>query len=189
MASSPSCNRYRSQQRGQTPSAAEDPFKVHSAADPSEETNLIIKTTDGKDVLVDDEDYDLLSQHSWSASTGYARRSVMGASIAMHRQLMHPAQGLVVDHKNGNPLDNRKDNLRVVTQRENSRNRGPSKTNRLGHLGVAYDHRFGLFAAYIEREILGHFATLEEAVEARLTEERKRWGVQPRREAAFNALG
>jgi hypothetical protein len=132
------------------------------------ENCLILKTTDGKDVLIDDEDCPLLSPYSWSATTGYAVRRVGGTLLSMHRQLMRTGPGLVVDHINGNPLDNRKENLRVVTQRENCRNRGPSKSNRTGHLGVSYDWRFQVYAAHINRELIGHFPTLSEAVTARL---------------------
>ena len=63
-----------------------------------------------------------------------------------------------------NPLDNRKENLRVVTHQENCRNRGPSKSNRTGHLGVSYDWRFQVYAAHIDREVIGHFPTLSEAI-------------------------
>lgn len=105
----------------------------------------------------------------------------------MHRQIMTPEPGLVVDHINGNPLDNRRENLRVVTQQVNSWNRRQSNTNRSGHLGVCFDHRFQLYAAHINGETIGHFPTLEEAVRARLLEERDRRGVQPRRREAFEA--
>jgi hypothetical protein len=44
-------------------------------------------------------------------------------SIFMHRQIMQPPDGLVVDHINGNGLDNRWCNLRICTQRQNTHNR------------------------------------------------------------------
>lgn len=84
-----------------------------------------IKTVQGAAILVDDEDYMMLSQWKWSAhlTNGglYAKRFqvIDGRQriIAMHRQLMGLKHGdkLVVDHIDDNGLNNQKNNLRVTT--------------------------------------------------------------------------
>jgi hypothetical protein len=74
-------------------------------------------------VLVDEEDYEKLSKFKWflnkGKNTNYAKNKKIGS---MHRFLMKPFPGQVVDHINGNGLDNRKNNLRLASLSENRRN-------------------------------------------------------------------
>ena len=97
--------------------------------------------TKGQVSIVDDEDYEFLSKWKWSAQKVetktwikyYAvRRSHNGKphKIYMHREITKPTEGFVVDHINGYTLDNRKLNLRICTQKENSRNQVKSKSER-----------------------------------------------------------
>jgi len=53
---------------------------------------------------------------------GYARGTVNGKRVKMHRYLMNFPRGLVIDHIDGNGLNNCKANLRLCTQAENARN-------------------------------------------------------------------
>ena len=87
-----------------------------------------IKLTQGKFALVDDEDFERVSQYKWTAEkcskseNYYARNRTINAK--MHRLIMGVCKSkLVVDHVNHRTLDNRKENLRVCTQKENLRNR------------------------------------------------------------------
>lgn len=58
-------------------------------------------------------------------------------TVLLHHEVIgRPEDGLVIDHVNGDPLDNRKQNLRICTQRENSLNRTMDAANRLGFKGV-----------------------------------------------------
>ena len=92
-----------------------------------------IPLTQGYDAIVDDEDYDSLSGFKWFAcvyTNGvYAMRgrriSEPGTQkhIRMHRQIMNAPDGMLVDHINRNPLDNRRENLRLVTLAQNNRNK------------------------------------------------------------------
>ena len=95
-----------------------------------------IPITKGYVAVVDDDDYDWLSKHRWCASVdkrdqyvsvrttmykyfeGYKWRR----GIKMHRMILDAKPGEVVDHINGDPLDNRRENLRLCTLKENSRN-------------------------------------------------------------------
>ena len=88
----------------------------------------------GYTVLIDDEDYDQISQHKWyvydhrKLKTVYARRMTLGAiktkkHVSLHREIMG-FPDCMVDHINGNGLDNRRCNLRLCNPGENSRNRG-----------------------------------------------------------------
>ena len=83
----------------------------------------------------------------------------------MHQLLVGDIEkGMVVDHINGDKLDNRKANLRVCTKSENQVNRRVAK-GRCGYLGVA--KHYGKFQARIRRNkkriYLGRFDTAEEA--------------------------
>jgi hypothetical protein len=87
-----------------------------------------IKLTKDKFTIVDVEDYQKLAQHDWhlwesGSYNQYAIRYEKGKSLKMHREIMNAPVGLVVDHKNGDGLDNRKENLRVVTRTQNHYNR------------------------------------------------------------------
>ena len=98
---------------------------------------MAIPLTKGKFTLVDGEDYIWLSQWKWYAQkskyTSYAARTQYGShakgwrgkvtKIDISREIMHPPSELVVDHINGNGLDNRKRNLRICTQSENCKNK------------------------------------------------------------------
>jgi hypothetical protein len=71
--------------------------------------------------LVDDEDYYFLNRFKWSLDTdGYAVSS--GYRYKMHRLIMAATPKKVVDHINRNKIDNRKENLRLVSARENTYN-------------------------------------------------------------------
>jgi hypothetical protein len=76
---------------------------------------------------VDEADYELLVKYPWHAQmTGYAACSSLGQS--MHRFLLQPPRDMQIDHINGNKLDNRRENLRVVTHAQNQMNR-PARAN------------------------------------------------------------
>lgn len=85
--------------------------------------------------IVDDEDFDYLNQWKWSGWE-YAKRKdkELGIIISMHRIIMGAKHGDIIDHINGNKLDNRKENLRFCTARENSQNL--EHNHKVGYKGV-----------------------------------------------------
>ncbi len=92
-----------------------------------------IELTQGKLAIVDDADFENLSQFAWYAAkhrkTFYAMRSggyrdgKQLAAIRMHRQIVGAKVGEQVDHRDGNGLDNRRENLRFCDSVSNARNR------------------------------------------------------------------
>lgn len=81
-----------------------------------------IKLTHNKHALVDDDDYEWLKQWKWHCSVyGYAVVSD-GTAQFMHRMVIKAPRGIKVDHINGNRLDNRKENLRIVSDSQNRMN-------------------------------------------------------------------
>lgn len=96
----------------------------------------------GKFALVDDQDYALLSQHRWYLTPkGYAsaypcKNGLKASQIKMHRVIMNPPKTLVVDHINHNKLDNRRCNLRVVSELANRQNPPRGSLNTSGTTGV-----------------------------------------------------
>ena len=98
-----------------------------------------IQLTKGYVALVDDDDYDWLSKYKWNAtvdkrekhSTYVSARTTIykhfegykwRRSVKMHRLIMDAKPGEIVDHINRDPLDNRRENLRICTAAENARN-------------------------------------------------------------------
>jgi len=110
-----------------------------------------IKLTQGKETLVDDDDYEMLNEHKWHAAKAgnkyYAVRSLSTQSdgtrkrLKMHRAIIKPTDELEIDHRNGNTLDNRKENLRECTHQQNQANRRLGKDNTSGYKGVSYKKR------------------------------------------------
>jgi hypothetical protein len=76
-----------------------------------------------KFTLIDDEDFEYLASFRWFCSGSYPYRKAGDLKVFMHRELLKCPPCYVVDHIDGDPFNNQKNNLRVVTQRENSQNR------------------------------------------------------------------
>lgn len=97
-----------------------------------------IQLTRGRFALVDKEDYEWLSVFTWHCTNhGYAsRKDKNNISHYMHRDIMRPETGLVIDHINGDKLDNRKQNLRVCSQMQNAWNSKSHKDSKVKYRGV-----------------------------------------------------
>lgn len=133
-----------------------------------------IPLTRGAVALIDEADAPELLRHKWYALVVekhvYAARREQPKLILMHRQLTVAPTGMLVDHIDGDGLNNRRANLRLATQAQNLMNRtGPAAHNALGLLGVRL--RYGRYEANIrsggKQIYLGSYATAEEAVVAR----------------------
>jgi hypothetical protein len=137
-----------------------------------------IPLTQGKAAIVDDENFSGLSAFRWRAqksSSGkyYACRSEnwkrgKRPTTHMHREVLRPKDGEQVDHINGDTLDNRRENLRICGQLQNSYNRTSQKNNTSGFKGVS--ELRGKFVAYIayngKQRHIGCFDTAAEAASA-----------------------
>lgn len=128
----------------------------------------------GRFALVDDSDFETLAQFRWHINgTGYAVGSVRvnGARkrVYLHRYLLDAQPGQIVDHIDGNPLNNTRANLRLVTRAQNQWNR-KAQQNASGYKGVSWHRGHQKYYARIQvhnrRHFLGYFETAEEAAEA-----------------------
>lgn len=137
-----------------------------------------IKLSRNKIAIVDDEDFEYLSLHKWHVQSKneinfYAARAKIENGkqvfVFMHREIVKCDQQYVVDHIDGNSLNNIKENLRICTKQQNSCNRRIHKTNSTGYKGV-YIHKSGRIAAkitYLGKQYhLGYFDDAKIAHEA-----------------------
>lgn len=100
------------------------------------------------------------------SKAGYREVKLNGSTYKSHRILWKIANGFdpdMIDHIDGNRLNNRHDNLRLATRQENGANRGLSCNNKSGYKGVAWHTRDMCWDAYItvdgERIVLGRSET------------------------------
>lgn len=101
-------------------------------------------TSSGKMFKFDIEDFDKVKQYSWSFTNGYvmAYDKNLKKNIYLHQLIMNRIgvdDGLVVDHIDRNKSNNRRNNLRIVTYQDNSRNCSLSKRNTSGITGVTWN--------------------------------------------------
>ena len=132
-----------------------------------------IQLTQGKYALVDDEDYDELNKHNWylkkNYNTCYAIRTKYKTNdkIRMHRIIMNCPKDKIIDHINGDGLDNRKENLRICTMSQNLGNSKLRKDNKSGIKGVYWDKNRNKWIAQIKinykKKCLGRFDNINEA--------------------------
>jgi len=141
----------------------------------------LVPLTQGFKAKVDDEDYERVMHYKWQTNrNGYQNRAI--SSVGRARVYMHhivlsisttELNGKEVDHINNDPLDNRKENLRLVSHTTNMRNTRRHKER----VGLCYNKKAKLWMAYLDRpdrlrKYLGYRKTKDEALklvkEARL---------------------
>lgn len=144
------------------------------------EQSFKIPLTQGKVALMDDTDYPLISQYKWCASRSrgvyYAIRKYTKAgdtfqsTVSMHRLIMELNMGEECDHINNNGLDNRRSNLRIVTNSQNQMNCRKQLNTSSKFKGVSWCKNAEKWKAYITfnriRYNLGSFNSEVEAAKA-----------------------
>jgi len=128
-----------------------------------------IKLKNGIYTIIDNDIDDIILNKNWVLSShGYVCRFEKGKCFLLHREIMNAKFGEIIDHINGNILDNRKVNLRFCTHAENMFNKKIYKNNKCGYKGVHYDKGSFRVIIYFNRKRInvGNYATALEAAEA-----------------------
>jgi hypothetical protein len=133
---------------------------------------------EGEWTIIEPKDYYWLNELKWSVGGKdgkfYALRGIKTGPreiklISMHREIMKAPAGILVDHRNCDALDNRRENLRLATSSQNSYNRQNTKTKASSsrYRGVSYFSRTGKWVARIKYQRksrwLGYFDKEEAA--------------------------
>lgn len=128
--------------------------------------------------IVDDEDYEWLSQYKWYGKKSkngklYACTPIRSTIVCMHSMILSVPKGLTGDHKNNNGLDNTRDNLRIATVSQNNANKKPSdsKSKTSTYKGVYKRNKTAAtwtvkLTVDAKRIYIGSFATEDEAGKA-----------------------
>jgi hypothetical protein len=144
-----------------------------------------VPLTLGYTAVIDAEDLHIVEGWNWAAqpnrrkdgtvlSVYAARQRVLPDGrnrwLLLHRAILNPDDHLCCDHIDGDGLNNRRSNLRIVTKAQNNINRRRRVTNTSGVKGVSYDKQSGKWAANIgingKNHWLGRFDTKELAAAA-----------------------
>ena len=116
----------------------------------------IIRLTQGKYAIIDEEDFDRVVRYKWFArnSCGYwyaARNATPDcAERFLHRFVLNAPPGTLVDHVNGDGLDCRRANIRLATKRDNQRNSKKRRDGRASGFKGVRQHKLGYWMARIK---------------------------------------
>ncbi len=140
--------------------------------------------SNGGEFYFDLEDYDKIKEFCWmiSINDGYVVTNTPGANtlLKMHRLLLNVYDKRIVDHESRIKTDNRKSNLRIATNSQNSMNSSLSIINTSGFTGISWCESRGKWETYLkingEQKHLGRFFDLETAIKVRLSAEKKFFG-------------
>jgi len=156
-----------------------------------------LTTKNGFRFQIDEEDVQIAKEPGWYGCTFKKYRVNWGLRIIpcirrtiirngektselLHRRILNAPSGIQVDHRNGDTLDFRRDNLRLCSQYQNQANRGKPVTNTSGYKGVTWAKRENKWHSQItvngKCRSLGYYKTAREAAIAY-------------NEAASNSLG
>ncbi len=129
--------------------------------------------------ILDAEDYYKYGKFNWSLGGSrknfYAVRGIKNKNgefelVRLHRAIMNPPKRRVVDHRNGDGLDNRRDNLRIATKAQNACNGRKRKNTSSRFIGVHFHKGRNMWAARIQhhkKDIwIGYFKSEVEAARA-----------------------
>ncbi|CAB4163174.1 HNH nuclease [uncultured Caudovirales phage] len=126
-------------------------------------------------ILVDEEDLDNMTDYTWRLDKdGYAVAhnpyTAGPSTLKMHRLILEAQPNMVVEHRNGNRLDNRRINIYACSHQENNKNRRPQRSSvglpRYIKQAPSGNYAVNTYNDY-GKHYLGTFATLELALEAR----------------------
>jgi hypothetical protein len=134
----------------------------------------VIINIKGYEVLIDDDLAPAILAHKWHPSrrkngvyfaTTTFTKNGKSHEVRLHRVIAGVPPGIMIDHKNRNTLDNRRENLRWCTASQNNRNQGDHDRNKTGYKGVTkvrnrYKAKIMLDGKHIH---IGYFKTPEEA--------------------------
>lgn len=133
--------------------------------------------------FVSDEDLSLVADHIWSVRTvsngmTYVMTDIDCVPVYLHRLVLPDAAE--IDHRNGNGLDNRRENLRQATHSQNEGNQRPQVGRSSRFKGVSWHKAAGKWEAYIQhknqKRLLGLFASEEDAALAYNSAAIETWG-------------
>src|SRR5579875_2923496 len=127
-------------------------------------------------VLFDVDDLDLVKMYNWKianngyVSTTFKTKGDKTVTLNMHRLIMNhdnkiPAN-MDIDHINNNKLDNRKENLQVLSKSENIQKSKKPKS-KTGHIGIYFDEQRNKYRVNYKNKYIGRYDTLDEAIKAR----------------------
>ena len=123
--------------------------------------------------LVDDEDFEKVRRYKWNyQSIGYGKGYIKEQSrfVWLHRFILDAKDGSIVDHKNGDKLDNRRCNLRFVSSPQSNWNVPKRSTNKSGYRGVHFSKNAQKWSANIclggKQTFLGYYADIVDAAKA-----------------------
>ena len=142
---------------------------------------MLIELTRGYKAIIDDESYAIIKGHKWSAVTIYRNNGTVinnyavtrigkYSTVRMHRLITDVAKELVIDHIDGNGLNNCLSNLRICEQYQNAMNKRPQLNTASIFKGVNWHKGRKKWIATIrinkERKYLGGFIAEEDAAKA-----------------------
>ena len=136
----------------------------------------------GKEFYFDLEDYDKIKDISWTVSV---EDRVIGTlnnkNILFHKFITNTDKHTTIDHKDRNPSNNRKENLRIVTNSQNSKNTiGYGKMAKFGLKGVYWDEKHNIWCVKFKNNYITVyskvFKNVTEAIEAKIEAEKIHFG-------------
>jgi hypothetical protein len=123
-----------------------------------------LQTQTGKRFKVDKQDLHIFKEYLVRVRDYvFLRKNKNGKEKPLHRVILQAPPELLVDHKNHLITDNRRSNIRLATNKQNSWNSRPRRSNRGDYKGVCLNKKTG---KYVARITIGHFDTEQEAAEA-----------------------
>ena len=125
---------------------------------------------------IDIDDFDLVNQFNTTWNISYKNGHIDGVKtkvqqkgvrkqIWLHRLIMNPSNKKVVDHIDGNTLNNKSYNLRVVSPNQNATNLSSYSKNKSGHTNIYYEK--GKYSVRVKNKRYGRYDTIDEALHVR----------------------